>query len=94
MKRQQPPELNMTLEGEFVSPPTAPIATRIMFWAIVIAVIAGGLTLAALALWIAMLVLPIAVGAAVVGYIMFRYRMWRARQMHGANAVWSPPPRW
>lgn len=84
----------MTLEGDFVSPPQTPIASRIMVWAIVIAIITGGFTLAALALWLAMLVLPVAVGAAAIGYLMFRYRMWRARQMRGPNAVWSPPPRW
>ena len=94
MKRREPPELEMTLEGEFVSSPTPPLSTRIMFWAIVVAVIAGGFALAALALWVAMLVLPIAIGAAVVGYIMYRYRMWRARQVGGRRGqVWAPPPR-
>ena len=83
----------MTLEGEFVSPPTPPVSTRIMFWAIVVAIIAGGFTLAALALWLAMLVLPIALGAGVVGYLMFRYRLWSARQMGmDAGQVWTPPP--
>ena len=68
----------MTMDGEFVSPPTPPISTKIMFWAIVIAVLAGALSLAALALWVALLMLPVAFGAALIGYIMFRYRMWRA----------------
>jgi hypothetical protein len=93
MERRKPPELEMTLEGEFVSPPTPPLSTKIMFWAIVIAVLAGALTLAALALWVALLVLPIAVGAALIGYIMFRYRMWRAGQLGGGQrGVWAPPP--
>ena len=93
MKRQEPPELDMTLEGEFVSPPRPTISTRIMFWAIVVAIIAGGLSLAALALWLAMLVLPIAVGAAVIGYIMFRYKMWRAGQLRGDQRnLWAGPP--
>ena len=83
----------MTLEGEFVTPPTPPVSTRIMVWAIVVAVIAGGITIAALALWVAMLILPIAIGAALVGYVMFRYKMWRAGQSgQDSRNVWAPPP--
>ena len=84
----------MTLEGEFVAPPTAPLSSRILVWAVLVAVIAGGLTLAFVALWIAMLVLPVAVGAGVVAYLLFRYKMWRAQQsLQGQRGVWAPPPR-
>jgi hypothetical protein len=94
MERRKPPELEMTLEGEFVSPPKPPLSTKIMFWAVLIAVLAGAVTLAALALWVALLVLPIAIGAALVGYLMFRYRMWRAGQQLGGGqrGVWMRPP--
>jgi hypothetical protein len=94
MKRNGPPELDMTLEGEFVTPPTPPVSARIMMWAIVVAVIASGLALAALALWVAMMILPIALGAAVIGYLMFRYRMWRAGLSGRAQtSIWTPPRR-
>lgn len=80
----------MTLEGEFVSPPKPPVSTRIMVWAIVVAIIAGGLSLAALALWVAMIILPVALGAAVIAWIIFRYRMWRAGASFGGQRnVWS-----
>jgi hypothetical protein len=93
MKRREPPQLDMTLEGEFTSPPAPTLSSRILFWSVVVALIAGGLTFAALALWIAMLVLPIAVGAAIVAYVMFRYKMWRARQPGQTRyQVWTPPP--
>ncbi len=78
MDKNRPPELEMTLEGEFVSPPTPPVSTRIMFWAIVVAVIAGAVTFAAAALWVALTILPIALGAAAIAYGLFRYRLWRA----------------
>jgi hypothetical protein len=68
----------MTLNGEFVSPPTAPISTRILFWAIVVAVVAGAASLAALALTVALTILPVALGAAAVAYLLYRYRLWRA----------------
>ncbi len=73
----------MTINGEFVSPPAAPISSRILMWAIVIALLAGALSLAAFALWIALIILPVAFGAAVVAWVMFRYRVWRAQRAMG-----------
>jgi membrane protein implicated in regulation of membrane protease activity len=81
----------MTVNGEFVSPPVAPISTRILMWAIVIAAVAGALSVAFLALWLALIILPVAFGAAVVAWAMFRYRMWRVqRSMGGQRNVWRP----
>jgi hypothetical protein len=91
MKERRPPELDMTIEGEFVSPPAAPVASRILMWAVVIAIIAGALSLAAFALWLALLILPVAVGAAIIAWAMLRYRIWRAqRAMGGQRSVWRP----
>jgi hypothetical protein len=91
METRRPPELEMTLEGEFVAPPATPIVSRIFMWAVVIAVLAGALSVAAFALWIALLILPVALGAAVVAWAMFRYRLWRAQQsMGGQRNVWRP----
>jgi hypothetical protein len=81
----------MTLNGEFVSPPTVPISTRILMWAVVVAVIAGALSVAAFALWIALIILPVAFAAGVVAWAMFRYRVWKAqRSMAGQRSVWRP----
>jgi hypothetical protein len=91
MDQRRPPELDMTIEGEFVSPPTPPIASRILMWAVVIAIVAGALSLAAFALWLALLILPVALGAGIIAWAMFRYRMWRMqRAMAGQRGVWRP----
>jgi membrane protein implicated in regulation of membrane protease activity len=91
MEQRRPPELEMTVEGEFVSPPKPPISSRILMWAIVVAVVAGGFVLAAFALWLALIILPVAVGAAVVAWAMFQYRVWRAqRSMSRQPNVWRP----
>ncbi len=91
MKANRPPELDMTVNGEFVSPPVPPVSSRLLMWAIVIAVIAGGLSLAAFALWLALLILPVAFGAAAVTYVVFRYRVWRAQRAVGIQRnVWRP----
>jgi hypothetical protein len=78
MDKNRPPELEMTLDGEFVSPPAPPISTRILFWAVVVAVIAGAASLAALALTLALSILPVAIAAAAVAYVLYRYKLWRA----------------
>ena len=96
MYQRQPPELEMTANGEFVSPPVAPWTSRILMWAVVIAMIAGALSIAAFALWLALIILPVALGAAAIAYAMFRYRMWRAQRsvahpsVGRQRGVWRP----
>ena len=91
MNKQAPPELEMTLEGEFVSPPSPPIGARILVGAVVVAVIAGALSIAALALWLAMMILPVALAAGVVAWGIYRYRLWRDRQsLGGRQDLWRP----
>jgi hypothetical protein len=81
----------MNLQGEFISPPAAPISSRILFWAVVVAAVAGALSVAAFALWIAFMILPVAIGAAAVAWVMYRYRMWQARRSFaGQRNVWRP----
>ncbi|HVY15911.1 MAG TPA: hypothetical protein VHB27_11840 [Rhodopila sp.] len=91
MNTHRPPEIDMTPEGEFVDPPRPPILTRVMMWAIVVAVLAGALSIAAFALWLFLLLLPIALGAAAVAYGVFRFQAWRAQQsVGGQRNVWRP----
>ena len=87
MREHRPTELEMNLKGEFVSPPKPPLLARVMVWAIAVAVLAGALVVAALALWLALIMLPVAIGAALVAYGIWRYRMWRRR-----SALRSGPP--
>jgi hypothetical protein len=83
MDDRRPPEIEMTLDGTFRAPPKPPILTRILIWAVIIAVIAGALSLAAFALWIALLILPVALGAAAVAWLTWRFQVWRARVSAG-----------
>ena len=72
--------IDMTLEGECVSPPTPPkppIGARIMLWAIVVMVLAVTALIVALTFWFVLLILPVVLGAALIAYLAFRYQMWR-----------------
>ena len=90
----------MTIEGEFRTPPRPPkppkppVLNRILVWAVLIAVLAGSVAIAAVALWLAMIILPIAVGAAVIAWAIYRYQVWRAggsvRGMASGGNVWRP----
>lgn len=91
MNNQRPPDLDINLRGEFVEPPRPPIASRIMLWAIVVAVLAGALSIAAVALWLAMIILPVAVGAGVVAYGLYRFQAWRTgASISGQRNLWRP----
>ncbi|MGA3399438.1 MAG: hypothetical protein ABSC95_09465 [Acetobacteraceae bacterium] len=89
MSDRVPPELDMRTDGSFRLPPRPPILTRIFIWAAVIAVLAGGLALAAFALWIALILVPVALLAAVIAWLAFRFQLWRARSsVSGQRDVW------
>jgi hypothetical protein len=71
------PPLDMTLDGEFREPPVAPVATQITRAAIVIAVLAGMGAVALLALWMALALVPVALGAGLVAWAAIRFQQWR-----------------
>ena len=91
MNRNSPPELDMTIEGEFVSPPKPPLSTRINVlgdrrgrdrgWSVARRPGALGGT-------------DYPAGRAGCGrycVVMFRYRMWRAqRSFGGQRDLWRP----
>lgn len=72
------PQIEMTIDGEFVTPPKPPFMTRVLGWALLVAVLAATVVMAAFALWVAVIFLPIAIGAALVAYLAWRYQLWRA----------------
>lgn len=69
--------IEMTLEGEFVSPPRPPIGARIMIWAIVAMVLSVAVLIVALTFWFVVMILPLVLAAALVAYLAFRYQVWR-----------------
>ena len=73
-----PLQIDMTPDGRFRAPPPAPISGKIMRVALLVAVVATAGTLAALAFWLALTLIPIAIGAGLVAYGVIRYRMWKA----------------
>ena len=79
--RDRPPQLlDMTLRGEFVAAPRRSAwPLRLGVGAALVAVVASGIVLAALFLWVASILLPVALLAGAVAYLAFRYRAWRAR---------------
>jgi hypothetical protein len=91
MPRYQPPQLDMLPDGSFRQPPRTPVVTRIFVWAAIIAAIAGALSVAAFALWIALILLPVAIAAGVIAWLAMRFQLWRARRdSAGRREVWRP----
>ncbi len=87
--------IDMTKEGEFVDPPETqyfrgafepkrvPLAARIGRTAIVVAVLAGLLCAAALALWFALALIPVVIAASAVAWVAYRIQLWRMRRSGG-----------
>ena len=72
--------LDMTPDGKFRTPPPTPWASRILRYAILTGLVAAGLAMAAFALWFALMLIPIVIGAALVAYAAFRWRLWKTRR--------------
>ena len=70
-----PPTLDMTPDGQFRRAPGRrglPIMQRIFLGAVVVAAIAGGFALSALAFWLALFLLPVALVAGLVAWGMLK----------------------
>jgi hypothetical protein len=80
-------QIDMTPEGDFVSPAGSPFGNKVLKVALVIAAIAAAGVLASLAFWLAVTLIPIAIGAGLIAYGILRYRIWQATRNGG-----FPPP--
>ena len=88
MKRP-PPIIDLAPDGTFRTAPTgqrAPLSFKLLLGGTIVAVLAGGAAIAALAVWIASLLLPIALMGALVAFGAFKYRQWR----RGGRSVLRP----
>lgn len=72
--------IDMTPDGRFRSRPGLPLLERIFLGAVIVALIAGGLAVSALAFWFALLLVPVAIVAALIAWAVFQWRMWQARR--------------
>ena len=83
MIRPPPPPITIDMrpDGTFSAPPKPPripFSVKLGLGAVLVATIALGITVAALALWVVATILPILVIAAAVAYATHRYRRWKA----------------
>lgn len=72
----------MTPAGEFREPASngrrkTPFGVRLGRTAIIVAFMAAGLAVAALALWFALILIPVAFAAGLVAWAAFRFHLWR-----------------
>ncbi|WP_249681399.1 hypothetical protein [Roseococcus pinisoli] len=81
----RPPVLDMTPEGEFRDPPRPSGLNAVLAGtsriALLIALVAGGLLLVALAIFFIGLLLPVVIGAALVASVSMWWRRRRLRRM-------------
>ena len=85
-----PPVIDMAPDGTFRTKPPgmrAPLSFKLLLGATIVAVLAGAAAVAALALWIALL-LPVAVIAVAVAWGTYKYRAWRRGATGGARSVY------
>ena len=86
-------QFDMTLDGRVLPPRQGvPLAAKLGGIALLVAVLAGAIGIAAIALWLAMVIVPVAVVAGAVAYGAFCFQMWRNRGSVRFGA--RPPQPW
>jgi fatty acid desaturase len=88
MSDRVPPDLDLLPDGSF-RPRRPPLAIRVFRWAVIVALLAGALVLAAVALWFALVLIPVAIGAGLIAWLAFRYQVWRGGKSGGGRS-WRP----
>ena len=87
-----PPTLDMQLDGSFRAPPRrVPLSFKLMVGAAILALVAGAIAFAALALWVFAMVLPVVIVAALVAWAAMKFRLWQASR--GRTSRGGPPLR-
>jgi hypothetical protein len=76
----------MTADGEFITPHAPPPpagglwAVKLGIGAVILAAIAGAVVVTALVVWVASVMIPVALVAGLVAYGAFRFQTWRAQR--------------
>ena len=88
-------QLDMTPDGRFRTPPRMPFSTQVIAVAVMLAVVGGAVAFAALALWVALTLIPVVLVAVLVAVAMIRFKIWRAQRRaasFGGPGIRRPPP--
>ncbi len=74
---QLPPEIEIGADGRLLDPPGSHWLDRLVRYAVIVAAVAALIALAALAFWLALILIPVAFLAALFAYLGWRWRMWK-----------------
>ena len=75
-KDRTPPQIEMRIDGDFL-PQRPSWPARLAGIAVIVAVLAGSLAVAALALWLALALIPVALVAGLIAWAAIRFQLWR-----------------
>jgi hypothetical protein len=75
-------QIDMTSDGRFTQSlggagEAAPVASKLLRFAVIAGVLTTVAALVALTLWVALALIPVIIGVGVVSYLAIRFQMWR-----------------
>jgi hypothetical protein len=78
IKRPLPDDtIDMTLDGEILTPPPPTLLQRVLRGIVAIALVGAVVASTVLALWFALLLVPIVLIAGVIAWAAWRWQLWR-----------------
>lgn len=75
-----PPTIDMRPDGSFRQPPrpgVVPLSAKMMLAAVVVAAVGVSVLVAALAIWVVSMLLPVVIIAGAGAYALYKYRRWQ-----------------
>ncbi len=79
---REPPIIDMRPDGTFLPPPgrrpVVPMSAKLMLGGILVAALGISVAIAALAIWVVSLVLPVIIIAAAVAWAAMKFRRWQS----------------
>ncbi len=95
MDRRAPQTIDMNPDGSFAAPPPRaglPWSARIALAAFAVSFVTGLVAVAALALYIAAILIPVMILAGIGGYLGLKWQAWRQANASGRQGAWPPAP--
>jgi predicted RND superfamily exporter protein len=98
---REPPIIDMLPDGSFRDPPRrggnrpiVPLPAKLVLAAVAIAAIGLSILVAAVAIWVVSMLLPVVILAAAAAYGLFRFQRWQMlrRQAGAVRSPWQQGP--
>jgi predicted RND superfamily exporter protein len=91
---REPPIIDMRPDGTFQEPPrrpAVPLQAKLMLGAVIVTAVGVSIAVAAVAIWVVSMLLPVIVLSAAVAYGLYKFQRWQLLRRHQGTpgSIWQ-----